>query len=171
VSAANWERTLAFTLGEEGGFVNDSRDPGGATNLGVTLRTWEDWTGRPASVDDIRALTEADVAPLYHARYWNAVKGDDLPSGVDLICFDTAVNCGPRRAVRWLQDAAGVMADGIFGPATLRAVRDTDRDELIDHVSQDRRLHYQASPNFPTFGRGWIARLSRVTTLAHQWAS
>ena len=88
MAAANFEKALETILHHEGGFVNHPRDPGGMTNLGVTKRVWEEWTQVEASEREMRSLTPEKVGPLYKARYWDKVKGDDLPSGLDLAVFD-----------------------------------------------------------------------------------
>jgi lysozyme family protein len=79
----NFDECLSMLLKHEGGYVNHPRDPGGETNLGVTRKVWEEWIGKPAGKDAMKALTVKDVAPLYKKLYWDKVKGDDLPSGVD----------------------------------------------------------------------------------------
>lgn len=114
----NFDRAFVETLKHEGGFVNHPKDPGGMTNLGVTKRVWEDYTGRKASEADMRALTPEKVKPLYRERYWNRVRGDDLPSGVDFAMYDFAVNSGPSRAIRTAQKIIGAKQDGMMGPQT-----------------------------------------------------
>lgn len=171
MTTANFSRALEIILQEEGGFVNDPHDPGGATNLGVTLNTYQDWVGHPVSISEMQALTAADVGPIYKARYWDAVKGDELPSGVDLITFDGAVNCGPGRASKWLQEAAGATPDGAIGPATLSAVDAAKPAALIDSISVQRGAYYHSLSTFDRFGKGWMSRLKRVTATAHEWSA
>ena len=83
----NFEESLAHVLKSEGGYVDHPKDPGGATNLGTTKKVWEEWVGHEVTKDDIKALTVADVAPLYKARYWDKCRCDDLPHGVDFAVF------------------------------------------------------------------------------------
>lgn len=158
----NWESCLAHVLKSEGGFSNHSSDPGGMTNMGVTKRVWEEWTGKPATEQDMRGLTYADVAPLYRKHYWDAVCGDLLPDGVDLCVFDCAVNAGVVRAIKFLQRSANVEADGVIGPKTLKAVNDMNHTALIRDFCAQREFHYKSLPTFATFGKGWMARLDRV---------
>lgn len=158
----NWEEALAHVLKYEGGYVNHPADPGGMTNLGVTKRVWEEWTGRPATEADMRALTPAMVSPLYKKRYWDAVRGDDLPSGVDFCVFDCAVNAGVGRASRFLQQAVGVTADGQIGPKTLEAVTAMPADQIIEKFCDLREAHYKSLSTFATFGKGWMNRLNAV---------
>ena len=88
----NFERCMEMLLAHEGGFTADKRDKGnangGSTNLGVTSAVWADWTGTEAGIDVMKALTPETVSPLYRHNYWNRVKGDNLPSGVDWFLFD-----------------------------------------------------------------------------------
>ena len=120
MAAANFEKALETILHHEGGFVNHPRDPGGMTNLGVTKRVWEGWTQVEADEREMRSLTPEKVGPLYKANYWDRVKGDDLPAGLDLAVFDWAVNSGTGRAAKKLQAMIGTTADGGIGPNTLK---------------------------------------------------
>ena len=79
----NFDNCLIMLLKHEGGFVNHPKDPGGMTNLGVTKAVYDKWVGRTSTEQDMRNLTPEDVAPIYKKNYWDRVKGDDLPSGVD----------------------------------------------------------------------------------------
>jgi lysozyme family protein len=162
----NWDEALLHILKYEGGYVNHPSDPGGMTNLGVTKRVWEEWTGKPATEADMRALTPEMVGPLYKTRYWNAVKGDDLPSGIDLCVFDAAVNAGVGRASKFLQQAVGVTADGQIGPKTFAAITAKPADDVIDEFCALREAHYKSLSTFATFGKGWMRRLASVESEA-----
>lgn len=159
-------RALPVLLEMEGGYVNHPRDPGGRTNLGVTQRVWEDWIGRKATEAEMRALTVSDVAPLYRFRYWDAVRGDSLPAGVALSVFDFGVNAGPKRAIRYLQIAAGAFPDGKIGPQTLGKVAEFLAREgeagLIRAYANQRRSYYRQLGTFGTFGRGWLNRVRHI---------
>src|SRR5690349_1648581 len=103
---ANFDASLAAVLHHEGGYVNHPRDPGGATNKGVTQKTYDNWRvdhGLPPQ--SVRLITPAEVMAVYKRRYWDAVKGDSLPAGLDYCLFDLAVNSGPVRAITFLQEA------------------------------------------------------------------
>jgi len=128
----NFEACLALVLKSEGGFVNNPKDPGGATNFGVTKATYEQFTGKTVSVDDMRSLTVDEITPLYRRMFWDAVHGDDLPAGVDYAVFDYAVNSGTGRAAKALQQALGVVVDGALGAQTLAAVKAADPEELVE---------------------------------------
>ena len=162
MSASNFDAALQHVLKSEGGFVNHPADPGGMTNLGVTARTWEDWVGHKPSEKEMRELTPEKVAPLYKRKYWDAIKGDALPSGVDYCVFDCAVNSGPGRAAKFLQEIAGVKPDGGIGPVTLAAVKAMDPIELISKYADKRLQFWQSLSTFETFGKGWTRRGNEV---------
>jgi lysozyme family protein len=158
----NFESCLKSVLHHEGGYVNHPSDPGGMTNLGVTKRVWEEWVGHEVDEKTMRALTPEIVGPMYKAKYWDKVKGDDLPAGVDYCVFDAAINSGPSRAAKWLQAAVGVEPDGGIGPKTLQAVAGMDANELVSAYN-DRRLSFLHDlPTWNTFGKGWARRVAEV---------
>jgi lysozyme family protein len=161
-----FDRCLDAVLGFEGGFVNDSRDPGGATKFGVTRAVLGEALERPATIADVQALTRDGAAAIYRRRYWTVTGCDHLPAGVDLLTFDTAVNMGPAVAGRFLQQAAGTIADGIVGPQTTAAVNAKDPRAIIESVSAYRGARYRALAGFEVFGKGWLKRLAAVTALA-----
>lgn len=166
MTATNFERALPLVLTHEGGWSDDPHDPGGATNLGVTIGTLSLWLGRPATKTEVRALTVASVAPLYRQRFWNAIQGDALPAGLDYALFDFAVNSGPRRAVIGLQRALGLADDGRLGPVTLAALAGRDAPALIGAVSDGRLAFLRALSTWPRFGRGWGRRVEEVRKAA-----
>jgi lysozyme family protein len=161
-----FDRALTVILRHEGGWSNNSQDPGGMTNLGVTKATWEAWVRRPASESEMRNLTVEKVKPLYKQRYWDAVKGDELPPAVAMCVFDFGVNAGPARAIRYLQAVVGATQDGIIGPATLEAVNKYvsahGADALVRAYQDKRRDYYRSLSTFGTFGRGWLRRVDEV---------
>ena len=158
----NFPKALAAVLVHEGGFVNNPKDPGGMTNLGCTKAVWEEHCGHPVDEKAMRALTPADVGPLYKRKYWDKVQGDELPSGVDYVVFDAAINSGAGRAAKWLQACVGVEPDGGIGPKTLAAVRAFDAKQLIEDYSKRRLSFMMDLPTWPTFGKGWSRRVSEV---------
>ena len=162
----NWQECISHLLREEGGYSNHSADPGGMTNLGVTKRVWEEWTGKSATEQDMRSLTHEQVTPLYKKRYWDAIKGDDLPSGIDLCVFDCAVNSGVSRAVRILQRILGVKDDGVIGAVTISAVTAIPVDDLIERYTEERQDFLESLPTFSVFGKGWTTRVAQVETQA-----
>jgi lysozyme family protein len=156
---ANFFKSLEMVLKHEGGFVDHPEDPGGATNKGITHKTYSDFLGRPLEdVDELKNIPEEHVQLIYKQGYWDKVKGDNLPSGVDFAIFDWAVNSGPGRAAKALQKAVGATADGAIGPKTLAAVEAADAAEIIKAVADDREVFYKSLRTFNTFGKGWLRR-------------
>ena len=163
---SNWDNAFKLMLKSEGGFVNHPSDPGGMTNLGVTKATWENWVGRESDEAEMRGLTPEKVEPLYKKKYFDAVRGDELPMGLDYLMFDFAVNAGAGRAIKTLQTAVGVMPDGGFGPMTMAAVQAVDPVELIERFSQAKEDFYRSLTTFATFGKGWLNRVADVKVKA-----
>jgi lysozyme family protein len=160
---------LARVLREEGGYINNPRDPGGATNMGITIAELSRWRGITSRVtaDDVKNLSRAEASAIYKAHYWDAIHGDDLPAGVDLAVFDSAVNSGCHRASEWLQGAAGCSpVDGIIGHATLATVASRNPHELIQAVLLRRMDFDRSLPSWVVFGRGWADRVARVRSAA-----
>ena len=162
IMVSNWDNSFKLMLKSEGGFVNHPSDPGGMTNLGVTKATWENWVGRESDEAEMRGLTPEKVEPLYKKKYWDAVRGDELPMGLDYLMFDFAVNAGAGRAIKTLQTAVGVTPDGGFGPMTMAAVQAVDPVELIERFSQAKEDFYRSLNTIATFGKGWLNRVADV---------
>ena len=157
----NWDTAFKLMLASEGGFVNHPSDPGGMTNLGVTKATWENWVGRQSDEKEMRSLTPEKVEPLYKKKFWDACRCDDLPSGIDYLVFDFAVNAGVGRSAKTLQSAVGATPDGAIGPLTLAAVAKQSETELIDSFSA-AKVDFYLGLNNPTYEAGWLNRVKRV---------
>lgn len=159
---SNWLNAFALMLKSEGGYIHHPSDPGGRTNLGVTQATWENWVGRKSDEAEMRGLTPEKVEPLYKKKYWDAVRGDELPAGISYLLFDFAVNAGVGRSIKTLQTAVNVTPDGGFGPMTMAAVQAVNPVELIERFSQAKEDFYRSLTTFLTFGKGWLNRVADV---------
>ena len=157
-----FDTAMRLLLRHEGGYVNHPEDNGGMTNLGVTKAVWSAHIGRDATEADMLALTPEAVLPVYRARYWDAIHGDDLPYGVDYCLFDCAVNSGPGRAVKLAQYVLHQKVDGSFGPKTMAAIKAADPVELIEDYSQRRLDFLKSLPTWKMFGNGWGKRVSEA---------
>jgi lysozyme family protein len=157
---------VAEVLEHEGGYVDHAKDPGGATNLGITHITLASWRGAEVTPADVRALTRAEAEAIYAQRYWTPLRCADLPPGVDLMVFDFGVNAGPARSAKTLQRLLRVPVDGVVGPQTLLAARDVPRRVLICDLADARRDYYRGLEGWSTFGKGWMARVDAVTKAA-----
>jgi lysozyme family protein len=167
---ANFDGCIKVILAAEGGFVNDPRDPGGATNRGITARTLAAWRKQEVTVADVRALGVEEAAAIYRARYWDPLRCGEMPAGVDLMVFDFGVNAGPARSARLLQQAVGAVPDGAIGSATLAKVTAADPRQVIGQLAQARLAYYRALPTFGAFGRGWTSRVADVQQKALRMA-
>lgn len=173
-----FEAALAHELEMEGGWTDDPADPGGPTNLGMTLADLASWHGvalddqtRPALLDELRRLDVAAVRPIYRERYWIASHADVLPTGLALMHFDCAVNQGLGRASRFLQQAVGADVDGEIGPLTLAAAGEVDESDALAVYADLRRAHYAGLASFARFGRGWLARVDKTLARARALAN
>jgi lysozyme family protein len=162
----NFDDALKAILHHEGGYVDHPKDPGGRTNLGCTQRVWEEWVGHPVDEKTMRGLTPELVAPLYKAKYWDKIKGDELPNGVDYVVFDAAINSGPGRAAKWLQTVVGAVPDGAIGAGTLAKVAAMPAADIVEKYQQTRLQFLQSLPTWDTFGKGWGRRVAEVEDAA-----
>lgn len=174
---SGFSRALKAVLVHEGGKVDDPRDNGGRTNAGVTQRVYDGYRRRQGREPrDVYAMSQAERDSIYRQQYWNAVRGDDLPSGLDYVMFDGAVNSGPGQAIKWLQRALQPRytgkIDGIMGMATIDALdAHPDHDALIGAIC-DRRMAFLKKLNtWPTFKRGWTSRVAQVRKIGQAWAT
>lgn len=150
----NFKQAVAAVLEHEGGYVDDPKDPGGETKYGISKRSYPQ--------EDIKKLTKKRAREIYHSDYWQACSCDDLPAGVDMMTFDTAVNQGPSVARRLLQRACGVTVDGIIGPVTLDAIRGMPAPALLSEYAARRAVRYGSLDSFRRFGLGWMRRLMDI---------
>lgn len=158
----NFDKSFELLIGHEGGFQADRRDRGNwttgvigkgelkGTKFGVSAMSYPNL--------DIKNLTLAQAKDIYLRDFWNAVRADELPSGVDYLVFDAAVNHGPAQAIRFLQIAAGAGVDGKFGPQTLAAVKRRDSLRLIEEFGAQRQMFWTRISTWKHYGLGWTRR-------------
>lgn len=159
----NFEEALGAVLIHEGGYVDHPRDPGGATNMGITHKTYASWlrvNGLPQK--NVRDITADEVATIYKEQYWDAVKADSLPSGVDYAVFDFAVNSGPSRAAKFLQRVVGATEDGMIGQQTLASVQSMPSRKVVVDLCDNRLAWLKRLSHWGTFGKGWSRRVAEV---------
>ena len=150
---------LEHVLSFEGGYVDHPRDPGGATNMGITLATYRAYVDPKGTARDLRRLSRDAAAQIYRMHYWEEVRGDELPVGLDLLVFDHAVNAGTGTAARMLQRLLAVADDGVIGPRTLDACRRLPALQLVLTYTDRRLAHYRGLNGWRSFGRGWNRRV------------
>lgn len=170
-----YAESLARVLTHEGGYVDHPSDPGGKTNKGVTQAVYDAYRARRnLAKRSVKAITDDELQGIYRQQYWDVIRGNDLPPGVDYVVFDGAVNSGPRQSVKWLQRALGFTGkavDGVVGNVTLNAIaQEEDHDALIERIISRRETFLRALKTWPVFGKGWLKRIRNVKETAQAWA-
>jgi lysozyme family protein len=167
-----FERAFALLKVHEGGYVNHPRDPGGATNKGVTQRTYDAYRARINQPrQDVRSISHFEVRTIYKQQYWDAVQADHLPHGVAYCVFDAAANSGPGQAARWLQRSVGAGVDGVVGNETIAAARRADRSHTINAYCDMRLAFMKRLKHWGAFKNGWTRRVSEVRAQSLAWAA
>lgn len=151
----------------EGGFVNDPDDAGGATKYGITIKTLSDWMCEPATVDDVKNLTEQVAEAIYQELYIDKPKINLIQNdGLRACIFDTGVNLGTGTAIKLLQQAVGTKPDGILGAVTLGVLKAFNPKELIDRYLNARQAYYNnivaRNPSQEKFAAGWKNRIDEL---------
>ncbi|WP_341989980.1 glycosyl hydrolase 108 family protein [Azorhizobium sp. AG788] len=172
MAASSFEAALARVLGHEGGYSNHPADPGGPTMQGVIQRVYDGYRTRHGQpLRPVRQIERGELIAIYRSQYWDAVRGDDLPAGLDYVVFDGAVNSGPGQAAKWLQRALGLPADGQVGAVTLAAAaRCADLGAMVDDICDRRLAMLKRLTTWPVFGAGWGRRVAEVRRIGHAWA-
>lgn len=177
---ADFAKCMPIILAYEGGYSNHPRDPGGVTLEGIIQRVYDGYRQRKAR--PLRPLRpemrgtpdwQRERDEIYRAQYWQAVRGDELPAGIDLVVFDGAVNSGPFQSVKWLQRALGMTdCDGHLGEATMAALnRHPDHDALIADICARRLGMLRQLSTWDAFGKGWAKRVANVKAIGQAWAT
>ncbi len=154
---------LKFTLLWEGGFVNDPLDPGGATNKGITQSTYNTYRiNQHLPTRNVADIEDREVHDIYYSMYWKPSQSELAVKPLAVVLFDTAVNFGVGGAIEFLQEALGISADGIFGPAT-RSTFLTNNNKTIAEKMVAGRIAYRhqrvnANPSQERFLQGWLNR-------------
>lgn len=162
-----FDAVLPFTLRWEGGFVDHPADPGGATNKGVTQKVYDKWrTDNGKAAQSVRLLEDDEMRAIYEGSYWTPAACPMLSQPLDLLQFDTAVNMGTGRAVRFLQTATGAHVDGAFGPGTQQCVANCDTGQTLVAYCDAREAFYRLlvtdKPEMGVFLKGWMNRLNAL---------
>lgn len=165
--SSNFQRCLDIVLGYEGGYSEEPGDPSGATQFGVTVGALRDFRqDNSLEVDELKKLGRDEACEIYRTRYWNVLRCDDLPNGVDLVVFDFAVDANAGRAARALQQVVGAEADGSIGDATLAATKVKPARDVIKGMSDRRLEYYRALPDAANFIKGAMSRTNAVEKAA-----
>ena len=136
MTASSYDEALRRVLVHEGGYSNHPSDPGGPTNWGITIHDARAYWKTAATAADVRSMPVEVAKDIYRSKYWDAMRCNDLPAGVDYAVFDYGVNSGIGRAVRVLQRLVGTDVDGEVGPNTIAA---TARMAAVKLINQNLR--------------------------------
>jgi lysozyme family protein len=170
MTAENYPALFDRALGHEGGYTNDRRDPGnwtgGKVGVGKLLGTKFGIAANTFPNLDIKNLTAAQARKIYQDLYWDKVRGDELPVGIDWAVFDYAINSGPFRAIIGLQRALGVADDGKLGPVTLEAIRKANPRKVVNALCDERLKLMKSLKHWLTYKNGWGRRVSEVRAAA-----
>jgi lysozyme family protein len=166
MSAACYSQAIGRLLKSEGGYVNHPSDPGGPTNFGITLADYRKYKKPGATAADVRRMKVSEARDIYRGKYWNAIRGDDLPAGVDYCLFDYAVNSGTGRAPKVLQRVLGVDVTGRVDDDTIAAANETDAKATINGICDERLRFLKGLKTWGVFGKGWARRVSEVRAAA-----
>jgi len=155
-------------LKREGGYVNHPADRGGPTNFGITQKTLSAWLGRPATIQEVKSLTVATAIEIYAQLYYSKPRINKLPTQIQEFIFDSSVNHGPKRAVRFVQKICNLcrfgplVVDGIVGPKTIRAAFAAQEEMgvwFLAALLEERRQFSQE-----VFRAGWLNRVDEFDT-------
>lgn len=154
----DFNKALKVVLQYEGGYVNDTKDPGGETKYGISKRSYPHL--------DIKSLSLKDVEPIYRKDYWQVCACDQMPWPVSMVVFDTAVNMGVKTAAQILQEVVGAKADGVIGPKTITKVMDSVWPNIIIDFTTQRIIRYTKTKNWDVYGKGWTRRAISISMAA-----
>jgi lysozyme family protein len=168
---ANYETSLKRVLAHEGGYTDDPRDPGGATNWGITIFDARMYWKRDATAEDVKAMPLDVAKRIYKSKYWDAMRCDELPAGVDYAVFDFGVNSGISRSLKFLEGIASVPVDGKADDTLIRTVANMPAKPVITELCNKRLVFLQGLKTWPVFGNGWGRRVAEVKDAAIVMAS
>jgi lysozyme family protein len=151
-----FDQVIEYVIDDEGDELNLSpNEPGGASKFGISLDTLSKFIGHKATLQDLRALSEDAAKQIYRRLYWDAIKGDTLPIGLNYAAFDFAVNSG-------VATVDGVGMDDYL----TRALREPNLEKQINRLCDLRLERMRANPDWPKYKNGWSARVARVRSRA-----
>jgi len=163
---STYDAALARLLVHEGGYSNHPSDPGGPTNFGITIADYRQYVKPGATASDVRAMHVDQAKAIYRARYWDAMRCDELPTGLDYAVFDFGVNSGNGRAVKFLQQLLGLEPSGRMTDATVAAAARRDAADLAARLCDARLAFLKRLNTWAVFGAGRGRRVAEVRTVA-----
>jgi lysozyme family protein len=167
MAASSYDEALRRLLVHEGGYANHPADPGGPTNFGITLADYRKYVKADADTADVKAMRVGEAKAIYRKRYWDALRCDELPPGVDYAAFDYGVNSGIARAGKVLRRCLGLAdTNGRVTDEVIGAARHADAARLIAAICDERLAFLRTLKAWSVFGRGWERRVGEVRAAA-----
>lgn len=161
---------IPFTLACECPHPNDWSNPANyavdpiPTQCGIEQSTYDHYRKvHDLPIQSVRYMNIHEGWNIYEDYYWFP-HCPVMNPGMDLQLFDTEVNCGSFNAIKILQTSMGVGVDGVWGPATIAAIKaaTTDMGLAITSFTLARQEYYRGLKNFPTYGHGWLTRAANI---------
>ena len=157
------EKLKSFILSWEGGFVNDLRDPGGATNKGVTLATFRSVFGKDKTVKDLKKITDFQWMTIFKTKFWDRYKADNIKDEwITYLLVDWLWTSGPGNAIQRVQKFLGLKVDGIVGNVTINKINSFNGKELFTKLWHLRENFIKTRAQYPIYGKGWLRRLNGI---------
>jgi lysozyme family protein len=172
---ADFKTSILKTLVHEGGYVNNSADPGGETYRGVSRKNWPNWVGWQV-VDGYKSNSEFPIilssdtnllsmtVEFYREGFWKDLWSQIHSQAIADKLFDLGVLFGVHTAVAILQTTLNTIADGLFGQTTLEAVNQVDEASFLTSYKANLVTHTfnlaASNPNLREFLRGWATRIN-----------
>ncbi len=163
---STYEQAIAQVFKDEGGYTNESTDPGGPTNWGITLYDAQTYWKHDATSEDVKSMPKSVAEDIYRNHYAIPVKYDSLPAGVDYAVLDYAINSGISRSSKLLQHLVGVTEDGIIGSITIAKVNTVEPTSLIKSIYTERLAFLKGLHTWSVYGHGWTNRCTQGLDLA-----
>lgn len=162
----NFDSALEHVLILEGGWIDHSSNPEGATMKGVSLMTFRRFYGPHKTKQNLKDITYDQLSQIYHTCFWDKCRCDDLPTGIDYLVFDAAVQSGPVKSIGWLQVSVGVDNDDGMGGPTISKVITHDPIQVIDLTCNQRLAFLRSLSTWHDFKKGWKRRVESVRASA-----
>lgn len=166
MTAATYNESLKRLLVHEGGYSNHPSDPGGPTNYGITIADARRYWKRDATADDVKNMPLDVAKSIYRSKYWDVMRCDELPAGLDYAVFDFGVNSGISRSIKFLENILGLSQDGRPDDLVISGAKNGDPAALINRLCDDRLAFLKRLNTWSVFGAGWGRRVSEVRNAA-----
>lgn len=163
MAISTYDESLRLVLKYEGGYTNHPADPGGPTNWGITINDARMYWKKNATAQDVKVMPLSVAKTIYKARYWDVLRCDELPPGLDYTIMDYGVNSGVGRSGKVLRRALGLPDNtSVVTDQVIAAVRKANITKLINFICSERMAFLRSLRTWPSFGKGWTARVTAV---------